>query len=137
MTKPITSVAVLMLLEESCFRLNDPVAAYLQAFKDSRVLDSTALVKPQRPMTIRDLLTHTAGLSYGFDENDYLDQLYRQQLSGSSGIPMPSLTSAKWIGLIPRTLPVSLPPRHTLSLQLCHGCPGLLRANGVPGPALC
>ena len=108
MTKPITSVAVLMLLEESCFRLSDPVATYLPEFKDSRVLDNTKLVQPQRPMTIRDLLTHTAGLSYGFDENDYLDQLYRQQLWEAADTNA-DLTSAEWIGLIAR-LPLAYHP---------------------------
>ena len=108
MTKPITSVAVLMLLEESRFRLNDPVADYLPEFKDSRVLDNTNLVKPQRPMTIRDLLTHTAGLSYGFDENYHLDQLYGQQV-WSAVENNPDLTLAEWIGTIAR-LPLAYHP---------------------------
>ena len=108
MTKPITSVAVLMLLEESRFRLNDPVADYLPEFKDSRVLDNTNLVKPQRPMTIRDLLTHTAGLSYGFDENYHLDQLYGQQVWGAVE-SNPNLTLAEWIGTIAR-LPLAYHP---------------------------
>ena len=104
MTKPITSVAVLMLLEEGCFRLNDPVAAYLPIFKDVKVLDKIDgsgawLVDPVRPMTIRDLLTHTAGLSYGFEENFYLDQLYLQQVWHPVETN-PQLTLAEWIGAI-------------------------------------
>jgi len=85
MTKPITSAAVLMLFEEGRLRLTDPVARFIPAFDramgvavnpeyDLDVLDA------ERPITIRDLLTHTAGLSYGFDENSYLDELYRKRV---------------------------------------------------------
>ena len=100
MTKPITSVAVLMLLEEGYFRLSDPVADYLPEFKESKVLDHGGnLVKPMRPMTIRDLLTHTAGLSYGFDENFILDQFYQQQMWGVMEAN-PTMTLAEWMGII-------------------------------------
>jgi CubicO group peptidase (beta-lactamase class C family) len=85
MTKPITSTAVLMLFEEGRFRLQDPVSDYIPDFKDLKVLDNTAgsgvtFVNTQRPITIRDLLTHTAGLSYGFDANVYIDQLYQKKV---------------------------------------------------------
>ncbi len=100
MTKPITSVAALMLMEEGRFRLNDPVAAYLPDFKDVRVLDANGgLVAPQQPMTIRHLFTHTAGLSYGFDENFLIDRLYQQQVWGAIR-NNPEMTLAAWIETI-------------------------------------
>ncbi|MEZ4859847.1 MAG: serine hydrolase domain-containing protein [Caldilineaceae bacterium] len=113
MTKPITSVAVLMLLEESCFRLSDPVADYLPAFKATKVLDKTdgngvRLVDPLRPMTICDLLTHTAGLSYGFEEGFYVDQLYGQQVWRPADTNA-NLTLAEWIGAIAQ-LPLAYHP---------------------------
>ncbi len=85
MTKPITSTAVLMLFEEGRFQLSDPVAQYIPAFADVKVLDNSAgsgvhYIAPVRPISIRDLLTHTAGLSYGFDENVYIDDLYRERV---------------------------------------------------------
>src|SRR5215212_4878324 len=85
MTKPITSAAVLMLFEEGRFQLSDPVARYIPAFANVKVLDNSAgsgvrYVAPLRPISIRDLLTHTAGLSYGFDENVYIDDLYRERV---------------------------------------------------------
>ena len=85
MTKPITSVAVLMLMEEGRLRLSDPVAAYLPAFQNVKVLDTSLdtgvrSVAPARPPTVHDLLTHTAGLSYGFDAAVYIDQLYQQRV---------------------------------------------------------
>lgn len=68
MTKPIVCVALMTLLEEGRFRLADPVAEYLPAFASVRVTsaDGTDTEKPLREMTIRDLLTHTAGLTYDF-----------------------------------------------------------------------
>lgn len=62
MTKPITAVAVLTLVEEGKLRLSDPVSAYLPAFADQKVQQADgALVPAARPVTIRDLLTHTSG----------------------------------------------------------------------------
>jgi CubicO group peptidase (beta-lactamase class C family) len=74
MTKPITSVAVMMLYEEGRFLLNEPVSDFIPEFKAMKVLDppypqdktspSGALVDAKHPFTIRQLLTHTAGLTY-------------------------------------------------------------------------
>jgi CubicO group peptidase (beta-lactamase class C family) len=79
MTKPITSVAVMMLYEEGYFFLGDPVAKYIPAFEDIKVFvreteTGVELANLKRPITIHHLLTHTAGLSYGFDPNDYVDK---------------------------------------------------------------
>jgi CubicO group peptidase (beta-lactamase class C family) len=85
MSKPITSVAALMLYEEGHFRLTDPVADYIPAFGDTRVLvakteSGVVLADPLRPVTIRDLMTHTAGLAYGLDQSTYVDKLYVDQI---------------------------------------------------------
>jgi methyl acetate hydrolase len=73
MTKPITSVAVMMLVQQGDVALDDPVADYLPAFEDLRVIESVNLAdktytsRPAaRPLTIRHLLTHTSGLGYTF-----------------------------------------------------------------------
>ncbi len=65
MTKPITSMALLMLYEQSLFDFFDPIAAYLPEFKDVQVYDGGELAPLDRPITIFDLLTHTSGLTYG------------------------------------------------------------------------
>ena len=73
MTKPITCVAVMTLVERGKLGLDDPVGKYLPALKEMRVLgdakDDTeaaiATVPAKRPVTVRDLLSHTAGFSYG------------------------------------------------------------------------
>jgi len=109
MTKPITSVAVLMLMEEGLLRLSDPVADYLPEFKSTKVLEpSGMLVAPQQSMTIRHLLTHTAGLSYGFDENFLIDRLYGQQVWGPLEAN-PERTLAAWIGTIAQ-MPLAFHP---------------------------
>ena len=73
MTKPITSVAIMMLLEQGKLRLDDPVSRYLTGFEDLRVIsafnatDGSYETRPaKRPLTIRHLLTHTSGIGYGF-----------------------------------------------------------------------
>src|ERR1700691_632110 len=71
MSKPITGVAVMMMLEEGKLRLNDPVSKFLPEFKDSKVAVARGascqffLVPADRDLTIRDLLTHTNGLMTG------------------------------------------------------------------------
>lgn len=82
MTKPITSVAALMLYEEGAFELTDPVSRYLPAFADQRVLVGGTAAKPVtvpaiEPVRIWHLLTHTAGLTYGFHHVEVLDEIYR------------------------------------------------------------
>lgn len=81
MTKPVTAVAILMLYEEGRLLLDDPVSCYIPSFKNPQVLRESAsgptLEPLQRSVTIHDLLTHTAGLSYGFTDAR-VDGLYRQ-----------------------------------------------------------
>lgn len=81
MTKPITSVAVMMLYDEGYFQLDDPVSKYIPEFKDLKVFSSIDknginLVNQVRPMTIRNLLMHTSGLTSG-GENTPVDSIYR------------------------------------------------------------
>ena len=102
MTKPITGVALMMLYEEGKFRLNDPIAMYIPEMANLQVALSTggtgivsdvttstaigsgdeSLVgqtrKPTRQPTIRDLMTHTSGLTYGIFGNTEVDQAYRK-----------------------------------------------------------
>ncbi|MEM5517327.1 serine hydrolase domain-containing protein [Henriciella sp. AS95] len=84
MTKPITSVAAMMLFEEGKIRLDHPVSKYIPEFADTEVwvkgtLDDYETRKPMRPMEVRDLFTHTSGLTYGFLLQHEVDALYRQE----------------------------------------------------------
>ncbi|MBV7336272.1 beta-lactamase family protein [Chloroflexi bacterium TSY] len=82
MTKPITSVAAMILYEEGLFQLDDPVFKFLPEFKKTRVYVKTGFggmetTESERPILIRDLMTHTAGLSYGFFEDSPVEEMYR------------------------------------------------------------
>ena len=66
MTKPITTVAMMMLYEEGKFQLGDPVANHLPEFEDQKIFRDGELVAPLSPMTIEQLMSHSAGLTYSF-----------------------------------------------------------------------
>lgn len=77
MTKPITSVAVMMLYEQGKLNLNDPVSKYIPEFKELKVYDESGKHAEQiQEMSIRDLLRHTSGLTYGFFGNTPVDKMY-------------------------------------------------------------
>ena len=82
MSKPITTVAVLMLYEQGRFHLDDPVARFLPEFAHPRVFtgvdaEGGMITEPaKRDITIRDLLTHTSGLGYLFDQKTPLGKAY-------------------------------------------------------------
>ncbi len=79
MSKPVTSVAAMMLFEEGKIKLDAPVATYLPSFKNLKVYDASGEHKEQkRKMTVRDLLRHTSGLTYGFFGNTPVDLMYRE-----------------------------------------------------------
>ena len=79
MTKPITSVAVLLLVEDGKIGLDDAVGDHLPEMANLRVYRSPRRTRsPGRPVTVRDLLRHTSGLTYGFFGDGPVDQLYMQ-----------------------------------------------------------
>lgn len=83
MTKPIVGVALMTLFEQEKFALDDPIAKYLPEFSNLQVYtghhedDAMQLADPVRPVTIRDLMRHTSGMTYGFFSNTPVDKLYR------------------------------------------------------------
>src|ERR1700676_145650 len=76
MSKPITTVAAMILAEENKIDVGAPVAQYLPEFKDVKV--GSEGVSPKRPMTVQDLMRHTSGLTYGLFGNSPIDQMYRK-----------------------------------------------------------
>lgn len=84
MTKPLTSLAILMLYEEGHFQLDDPITRFLPCFRNMRVFlggsRGTFESEPAvRDINFRDLLTHTSGLTYGFMEATPVDAMYRDR----------------------------------------------------------
>ncbi|MER7561750.1 serine hydrolase domain-containing protein [Streptomyces sp. NPDC097941] len=92
MTKPVTAVAALILVEEGRLSLDDPVAEYLPAFARPRVYvdgsgDSLTTRPADGPILVRHLMTHTAGLTFAFYHSHPVDALYREAGLESSVLP--------------------------------------------------
>src|SRR5499427_8330687 len=95
MTKAVTSVVAMILIEQGKIGLDDPVSRFLPEFAKLRVRGPDGTEGPaSRPPTIRELLTHTAGLSYNFINNPRLVDAYRQARV-TDGLDQPELTTAE------------------------------------------
>jgi CubicO group peptidase (beta-lactamase class C family) len=88
MTKPIASVALMMLVEEGLIALDDPVAKHIPAWKDLGVygagIGPFLATPPARPMQVVDLMRHTSGLTYGFQNRTNVDAAYRKLKVGET-----------------------------------------------------
>lgn len=94
MTKPVTSVALMMLFEQGLVRLEDPVTRLIPEFKKLKVLNADGtLIDLKREITVHDLLTHTAGLSYGEYEEGFVDGIFPEE-----SIYQADITSEEFIG---------------------------------------
>ncbi len=114
MTKPVTGVALMMLYEEGRFRLADPVEKYIPEFKGLKVaagVDAEGNLLTEaanHPMTIRELMSHTGGLSYGLFSQSKVDDLYteanvldsnstlKDMIGKLSGIPLRQQPGSLW-----------------------------------------
>jgi len=99
MTKPIVSVALMQLYERGLFQLDDPVFKYIPSWEKLRVYQAGAYpnfqtVPCERPMTVRDLLTHQSGLTYGFMMQSNVDAAYRQLKIGGGGATLQEMVDA-------------------------------------------
>lgn len=111
MTKPITSVAALMLLEEGRLKLDDPITRWAPEFADMQVLKAAdgpldQTVAAERDITIEDLMTHRAGLAYGFTSMGPIAQAHEKALGPALGTP---LTPDEWMKRLGE-LPLSYQP---------------------------
>ncbi len=130
MTKPVTSVAALMLIEEGKLKLDDPITrwipelANLQVLRDpSGSLDDT--VPAARDITVNDLLTHRGGLAYAFSASGPLAQAYEARLGPPLGAPQSPDHWLKALG----TLPLMLPPGQTMHYSHASEVLGFLVAR--------
>ena len=114
MTKPIASIAAMMLWEECCFQLGDPIDMYLPAFKDLTVyVSANERASLERPVTIKDVLMHTAGFTYENDGSDPVDKLNRD-----ADLRDPNLTYEQWaqrLGQLPLVTQPGKAFRYSLS----------------------
>jgi len=109
MSKPITSVAAMMLYEQGKLKLDDPISKYIPEFKELKVYSESGKHDGQvRQMSVRDLLRHTSGLTYGYFGNTAVDKMYRAKgvlnrksslqdmVNELSGIPLLYQPGTKW-----------------------------------------
>ena len=81
MTKPVTSVAAMILVEDGLLSLDDELGSVLPGFAGVRVYENGGTRPPNRPILIRDLLLHTSGLTYGFFGDSPVDSMYNRELN--------------------------------------------------------
>lgn len=102
MTKPVTSVAVMMLVEQGDIELDDPISSYLPAFEEQQVLDTLDAAgkyttrPPATPMTVRHLLTHTSGLGYTFSSPELARMVGSTPNASATAYPLLHDPGAKW-----------------------------------------
>ena len=109
MSKPITSVAAMMLYEQGKLKLDNPISKYIPGFKGLKVYSESGKHDDQvRQMSVRDLLRHTSGLTYGYFGNTAVDKMYRTKgvlnrksslqamINKLSGIPLLYQPGTKW-----------------------------------------
>jgi CubicO group peptidase (beta-lactamase class C family) len=110
MTKPITGVAVLMLMEEGKIRLTDPVSKYLPALKSPKVMVETVdaqgrrvvtTVPAVREITIQDLMRHTSGITYGAGSSAAEQEMTKAGLAGSLATRMTDQQLVEELGKLP------------------------------------
>lgn len=107
MTKPITTVAAMMLYEEGAFQVDDAVAKYIPEFADLKVWqggDINAVKPVKTPMSVKHLMTHTSGLTYGFMRANAVDAEYRELIE-----PHDDMTLEEWAGKL-ATIPLICEP---------------------------
>jgi CubicO group peptidase (beta-lactamase class C family) len=125
MTKPITAVAIMTLYEEGYFTLNTPISAFIPGFQDVKVFvretgDDVEVEDLARPITFRHLFTHTAGLSYGWNQDDPVDRYYIK-LQKAAGIERAKVTTKDVVGMLTQA-PLAFQPgtqwRYSLAIDV-------------------
>ena len=129
MTKPITSVAIMMLLEEGRLALNDPITKWAPEFSNMRVLrDPTGPVEDSYPaprdITIEDLLTHRAGLAYAFTSVGPIAKAYAQALDHVTAAGS-ALSPDEWMKAL-GALPLSFAPGERFHYSHCTDVLGFI-----------
>jgi CubicO group peptidase (beta-lactamase class C family) len=125
MTKPITSIVLMQLFEEGRFLLEDPVEKFLPDLANPQVMiggsDQAPITRPaMRSITIRDLLTHASGLTYGFFRQTPLDARYRDQNLGDFVVADYSLAEAiRRLGAEPLLFDPGTSWNYSMSTDVC------------------
>jgi CubicO group peptidase (beta-lactamase class C family) len=125
MTKPLTSVALMMLYEEGHFLMENPVSRWIPELGDLRVWTGGTEEAPEtrsleEPLTVHHVLTHTSGLTYGFQYQNPVDAMYRSR--GLGDFSVPSYDLAECMGLLAE-VPLLFEPgsawNYSMSTDVC------------------
>lgn len=136
MTKPITSVALMMLFEEGAFLLENPVSRWLPELADLQVWSGGTADAPEtkplrRPLTVHHVLTHTSGFTYGFQYNHPVDELYRRADLGGLTQPDYDLDEAiRRLGELPLQFEPGTRWNYSVSTDVCGAL--VERMSGQP-----
>jgi CubicO group peptidase (beta-lactamase class C family) len=122
MTKPVTSVALMTLYEQARFQLSDPIHRFLPEWRDQKVCVAESdgcgrLVPVEKAITVRDLLTHTSGLTYGFDPEHPVDRLYAE--AGVAGRELPLEEFSHRLAGLPLKFQPGAHWHYSLATDLC------------------
>lgn len=135
MTKPVTTLAALMLVEEGKLKLSDPVTKWLPELKDMQVLKAAdgpldAVVPAVRDITVEDLMTHRAGLAYGFTSMGPIAHAHEEKLGSALANPH---TPDEWMTRL-GALPLSYQPGERFHYSHATDVLGFLvaRVEGKP-----
>jgi CubicO group peptidase (beta-lactamase class C family) len=140
MTKPITSIALMQLFERGMFQLDDPVTRFFPSWRDHRVWVSGAgddmVTEPaSRPVSFRDLLSHTSGLTYGgalpgMGDQHPVDAVYRPMMIGGAGVETTMVEFMEKLGRVPLRYQPGSAYMYSLATDACGAL--VERISGVP-----
>ena len=140
MTKPITSIALMQLFEQGRFQLDDPVARFFPSWREHQVWvsgggDEMVTEPAHRPVSFRDLLSHTGGLTYGgvlpgMGDQHPVDEVYRSMQIRSAGVPTTMTEFMDKLGSVPLRYQPGTAYMYSLSTDACGALVEVI--SGVP-----
>lgn len=129
MTKPLTSIALMQLFEQGMFQLDDPVARFFPSWREHRVWisgsgDDMVTEPAHRPVSFRDLLTHTSGLTYGgvlpgMGDQHPVDEIYRSLKIRSAGVPATMTEFMEKLAMVPLRFQPGTAYMYSLATDAC------------------
>jgi CubicO group peptidase (beta-lactamase class C family) len=142
MTKPIVSIALMQLFEQGMFQLDDPVARVVPSWRNHRVWvsgrgDDMITEPAHRPISFRDLLSHTSGLTYGgvlpgMGDQHPIDEIYRGLQIRSSGVPTTMAEFMDKLGQVPLRFQPGTAYMYSLATDACGALVELTSGQSLP-----
>ena len=142
MTKPIVSIALMQLFEQGMFQLDDPVARVVPSWRNHRVWvsgrgDDMVTEPAHRPISFRDLLSHTSGLTYGgvlpgMGDQHPIDEVYRGLQIRSAGVPATMAEFMDKLGQVPLRFQPGTAYMYSLATDACGALVELMSGQPLP-----